>query len=328
MFITDKGMKNSSAKYFPRDTVVVAMYGATAAQVGILRFECTSNQAVCGLLPNKAFSPDFVYYFFTHNKDSLAAKAQGGAQPNISQEKIKQVVIPVPPLAEQQEIVGYLDKAFAKIDALKKNAEQQLSDAKALFSAALEESMTPKEGWLHVKFGDIATYHKETFQGPGLPYIGMENIEGNTGQLLSHSYSDTVLSNSFRFKSGEVLYGRLRPYLKKVCVATFDGCCSTEIFPISSNRVLSPYLKYWFLTDTITNKINETCSGCRMPRGNMNEVKKFNFSYPKTLPEQQAIVAHLDTLSSKVNQLQDNYNKILRECDALKQALLREIFEQ
>lgn len=46
------------------------------------------------------------------------------------------------------------------------------------------------------------------------------------------------------------------------------------------------------------------------------------------LPEQQAIVAHLDTLSSKVNQLQDNYNKILRECDALKQALLREIFEQ
>ena len=91
MFITEKGLKESSAKYYPKNTVVVAMYGATAAQVGILRIKATSNQAVCGILPHKDFLPEFVYYWFSSIEDMLAAQAQGGAQPNISQQKIKKV---------------------------------------------------------------------------------------------------------------------------------------------------------------------------------------------------------------------------------------------
>lgn len=63
-----------------------------------------------------------------------------------------------------------------------------------------------------------------------------------------------------------------------------------------------------------------------MPRGNMNEVKKFLFFYPSK-QAQHSIVSHLDALSAKVNQLKENYKTILSECDALKQALLREIFE-
>ena len=73
MFITEKGLKESSAKYYPENTVVVAMYGATAAQVGILRIKSTSNQAVCGILPHKDFLPDFVYYWFSSIEDKLAA---------------------------------------------------------------------------------------------------------------------------------------------------------------------------------------------------------------------------------------------------------------
>ena len=138
MFITQKGLENSSAKYYPIDTVVVAMYGATAAQVGILKIEATSNQAVCGILPNKKFLPEFLYYFFCYRKEFLASQAQGGAQPNISQVKIKNLEVPVPPLSEQQRIVDYLDSAFAKIDAMKANAEKALNEAKALFQASLK----------------------------------------------------------------------------------------------------------------------------------------------------------------------------------------------
>ena len=76
--ISEEGLKNSSAKYYPINTVLVAMYGATAAQCGILKFEATSNQAVCGILPHKDFSPEFVYFYFTFIKDYLAAQAQGG----------------------------------------------------------------------------------------------------------------------------------------------------------------------------------------------------------------------------------------------------------
>ena len=166
MFITQTGLANSSAKYYPIDTVVVAMYGATAAQVGILKIESTSNQAVCGILPNNKFLPEFLYYFFCYRKEFLASQAQGGAQPNISQVKIKNLEVPVPSLSEQQSIVDYLDSAFAKIDAMKANAEKALNEAKALFQASLKEMLEPKEGWEEKTLGELCEiYGRIGFRG-------------------------------------------------------------------------------------------------------------------------------------------------------------------
>lgn len=140
MYITEEGVKNSSAKYFPVNTLLVAMYGATAAQVGILKFRATSNQAVCGILPSKEFVPEYVYYWFKHIENDLASQAQGGAQPNISQQKIKKVEIPIISISEQQEIVQKLDalsdnmqkleeinrKVIAECDALKQSILRQI----------------------------------------------------------------------------------------------------------------------------------------------------------------------------------------------------------
>lgn len=139
MFITEEGMKNSSAKYYPIDTVVVAMYGATAAQVGILKISSTSNQAVCGLLPNSDNLPEFVYYWFRFRQDFLASQAQGGAQPNISQIKIKNLDYPIMPLPEQERIVTRLDALSAKVAALEANYTQTVAECDALKQALLRE---------------------------------------------------------------------------------------------------------------------------------------------------------------------------------------------
>ena len=139
MFITEKGLKESSAKYYPENTVVVAMYGATAAQVGILRIKATSNQAVCGILPHKDFLPEFVYYWFSSIEDKLAAQAQGGAQPNISQQKIKKVEIPIYFITEQQSIVATLDSLKSKVDRLQANFEKISQECDALKQALLRE---------------------------------------------------------------------------------------------------------------------------------------------------------------------------------------------
>ena len=139
MFITEKGLKESSAKYYPENTVVVAMYGATAAQVGILRIKSTSNQAVCGILPHKDFLPDFVYYWFSSIEDKLAAQAQGGAQPNISQQKIKKVEIPIYSITEQQSIVATLDSLKSKVDRLKANYAKISQECAALKQAILRQ---------------------------------------------------------------------------------------------------------------------------------------------------------------------------------------------
>ena len=157
LYISEEGLRNSSAKYYPINTVLIAMYGATAAQCGILKFEATSNQAVCGVLPQKDFLPEFVYSYFVYIKDALAAQAQGGAQPNISQEKIKNVYFPCIPLSEQKLIVSRLDAAFSHIDELKANAEKQLSEARALFQKSLAKAMEPKEDWKFYHLQDICT---------------------------------------------------------------------------------------------------------------------------------------------------------------------------
>ena len=139
MFITEKGLKESSAKYYPENTVVVAMYGATAAQVGILRIKSTSNQAVCGILPHKDFLPEFVYYWFSSIEDKLAAQAQGGAQPNISQQKIKKVEIPIYSVTEQQSIVAALDSLKSKVDRLQENYDKISQECDALKQAILRK---------------------------------------------------------------------------------------------------------------------------------------------------------------------------------------------
>lgn len=139
MFITEKGLKESSAKYYPENTVVVAMYGATAAQVGILRIKATSNQAVCGILPHKDFLPEYVYYWFSSIEDKLAAQAQGGAQPNISQQKIKKVEIPIYSITDQQSIVETLDTLKSKVDRLQENFDKISQECDALKQAILRQ---------------------------------------------------------------------------------------------------------------------------------------------------------------------------------------------
>lgn len=330
VYFDPKSYTEDLSKYliYP-DDILIAMSGGTTGKLGINTSNRTFylNQRVGVFRENKKYLNHRYLFYYLHTKSEESLKiAAGAAQPNLSTAQIKSFLIPVPSLSEQQSIVDYLDSAFAKIDAMKANAEKALNEAKALFQASLKEMLEPKEGWEEKKFGEVCWYSKNNGLHKGTKYVGMEHIEQGTGNLLGTISSDDVLSNTFAFNKGDVLYGRLRPYLKKVIVANFDGCCSTEIFPIQSKKIIPPFLMYWFLTDKITNQINATCAGCRMPRGNMNDVLKFDISFPSSF-EQQSIVATLDSLKSKVDHLQENYNKISQECDALKQAILRQVFE-
>lgn len=125
-FITQAGLKNSSAKIFPPGTVLVAMYGATAGQVGILRIAAATNQAVCGILPNESVFPDFLYYFLLSQKRLLVSQAVGNAQPNISQQKVRNLRLALPTINEQKRIASALDEAYLEIDKVREITEEKL----------------------------------------------------------------------------------------------------------------------------------------------------------------------------------------------------------
>lgn len=140
LFITEKGLKNSSAKLFPKNTVLIAMYGATAGQVGILRFESSTNQAICGILPNNNFLPEFIYYTFTAGKASLIKQAVGGAQPNISQIKIKNTFIPILSTTEQKTLVAKLDSLSVETKKLETIYKRKLINLEELKKSILNKA--------------------------------------------------------------------------------------------------------------------------------------------------------------------------------------------
>lgn len=137
--ITELGLKNSSAKIFPKNTVLVAMYGATAGQVGILGIEASTNQAVCGIFPNEKVYSVYLFNFLSTQLDQLLGLRSGIARLNLSQEKIRNFRIPVPPLNIQQQIVAEceaVDKAVEQAQIEIQNAKQAIADAFATAAQA------------------------------------------------------------------------------------------------------------------------------------------------------------------------------------------------
>ncbi len=129
--ITEKGLNNSSAKIFPINTVVVAMYGATAGQVGILKSQMATNQAVCGIFPNEKLVPEYLYYILKSLKKKMIVSCVGGAQPNISQRIIRGLEIPLPPIEIQRQIVAEIEDIENEIIEYKKQivvSEQKIKD--------------------------------------------------------------------------------------------------------------------------------------------------------------------------------------------------------
>lgn len=143
--ITEEGLANSSAKLFPAGTVLVAMYGATAGQVGILRTEAATNQAVCGIYPHQNFLPEFLFYYFTGYKSTLLNEVSGVAQPNLSQAKIRNVPLPVISVSDQRAVVKELDSAFSKIEALTDALSKKQNAYLSLKSAILAQELQPPQ---------------------------------------------------------------------------------------------------------------------------------------------------------------------------------------
>ncbi len=140
--VTNTAIKNSSAKLFPKDTVLIAMYGATVGKTAILAREATTNQAICAILPNyDIFIPDYLRFYIMTIRDKFLSQRYGGAQPNISQTIIKNTVIPLPQLPEQKKIAHILSKIQQAIETQAKIIKTTQELKKALMQKLFTEGL-------------------------------------------------------------------------------------------------------------------------------------------------------------------------------------------
>ena len=116
--ISKKAFENSSVRLNPKGSVLMAMYGATIGKLGILGIEATTNQACCACVPYAGIYNRYLFYFLLSYRKQFMEMGAGGAQPNISKEKIVQTLFPLPPLAEQKRIVTKLDQLLSLCDSM------------------------------------------------------------------------------------------------------------------------------------------------------------------------------------------------------------------
>ena len=119
-YITKKALDETSAKLNPTGSILMAMYGATIGKTGILTYPATTNQACCACT-DYHIEQMFLFYFLLANRNYFIALGGGGAQPNISKEKIVNTLFPLPPLKEQQRIVTKIEELFIYLNKIMEN---------------------------------------------------------------------------------------------------------------------------------------------------------------------------------------------------------------
>ena len=285
--------------------------------------------------------PQYLYFYLISVKDYFANNAVGATVKSLRRRHFTDLEVPLPSLEKQREIVNKLDSAFTEIDLLEENLELVEERSNELLYSLLNESFTYPSAEADsdialssreikakmVRLKDVISFDKK--QGLfDLPYVGLEDIESNTGSHLGSREPRKVKSNSFAFTSNHLLYGRLRPYLNKVLLPDFDGHCSTEIFPIKVTEDISrEYLYYWFRLPSTVEAIDGTSTGARMPRANMDEVLEFTIPLPPK-EKQGQIVQKLDTAFAEIELLKAQI-KIEKDCAlALRQSLLSSALTQ
>ena len=267
---------------------------------------------------------DIKYIGYCLQSLDLSKYKQGAAIPHIYfRDYGERLVKVVDSLSEQKEIVEYLDSSFAKIDKLKENAAKNLEEAKALFQSALKDALESKKGWEYKALKDICT---QLFAGGDVPkpnvskkattdfYIpiysnGVEN-EGLYGYTDDARVNEPAVTISARGTIG-ALFRRYKPFFPAIRLIT----------AVPNKDLLSvEFLFYTLKVFTVRN------SGTSIPQLTIPNIKKVTIPIPP-LSEQQEIVSRLDSLNENVKKLQQNYSRICSECDALKQSILRQVFE-
>ena len=258
-FITEEGLKNSSAKMYESDTVLIAMYGATIGATSILKMNACTNQACAAFKKNEQVIPEYLYYFLRSQKDKFVKDGVGGAQPNISAGYLKKVEMELPSIDEQRIIVNILDKISNII--VNRNQEMiSLDDLiKARFVEMFGDVIHNSKKWQVCLFAEITSSRlgkmldaKQQTGRNSYPYLANFNVQWFRFNLenLNKMDFDEKDRAEFELREGDLL----------VCEGGEIGRCAVwhnELQPCFFQKalhrvrcnhqiILPDYLAWWF----------------------------------------------------------------------------------
>lgn len=285
------------------------------------------------LKPIDQLDTKFFYYFLK----SIKLRDLGYAR---HFKLLKQVPIPLPSLLEQGEIVAYLDKEFALIDALREKATQQLQATKDLFQTQLKQLLTPKQGWEEKKLGEVAT---SMYRGSGITRAqvkpsGISCVRyGEIYTTYQYAFKECVshtneleISPRKYFEHGDLLFAitgeSVEDIGKTIAYLGTDKCLAGGDIVVMKHNQNAKYLSYALSTPAAIKQKGAGKTKLKVVHTNVPALQSITIPLPSLL-EQEEIVRKLDALSEQCRQLEENYRQTISLCNDLKQAVLRQVFE-
>lgn len=299
------------------------------------------NQALLKLTPNKRIDNRYLKYWMSSPDfdERIQENTVGAAIKNVASVKVlKQIDVPVAPLAEQKQIVAILDQAFAAIDQAKANIEKNIENAKELFQSKLNEIFSQKgDGWEEKTLGEICEKTKN------IKWQDYTNEEFEYVELSSVSRDSLLVTETTRInkenapsrakkiiQEGDVIFATTRPTLKRATIinSDLDGqICSTGYVVLRPKQNISPHwIFFYLLTLTFMDRMESLQRGASYPAVTDNDVKGSTLSLPLSKELEKLSISRMNILRSSSNELIFRYQKKLSSLEDVKKSILQKAF--
>jgi type I restriction enzyme S subunit len=341
--ITELGLQKSSAKVFPENSVILS----TRAPIGHLAINevpMSTNQGCRGIVPSEKLQVWFLYYFLKMNVELLDSLGTGATFKELSTKALAGVVIPIPPLPEQQRIVSILDEAFAAIDKAKANAEQNLKNAKELFESYLQGVFEKKgDGWaekplinLTTKIGSGATPRggQKSYKTEGISLVRSMNVHDSEFRKKNLAFIDEQQAKALdnvTLQENDVLLNITGASVARCCVIPKGYLPARVNQHVSIIRANKEIIDPIFLNLLLTSKYYKDQllftgeQGATRQAITKAQIEVFKIDFP-SLEVQKTIVQQLDALGAKTQKMEAIYQKKIADLEELKKSVLQKAF--
>lgn len=348
--VTELAVRECNLRFYPKNSVIIAMYGATIGKVGYLSIETSTNQACCVLPPNNGIESKYIQYVFLSAKPQLLVDAIGGGQPNISQDVIKNTRIPVPNISEQTAIATYLDNKCSKIDNVITTQEKRVELLRELKQSIITRAVTRginpdakmKDSgveWIGeipdhwevtplkhiIKFVNGFAFNSNDFDSDGdMPVYRIGDIANDKVSTDSCVYVEKQESlQSFEVKEGDILLAMSGATTGKIgLVSDQKGYINQRVGIIRSN--IQKWVFLSLKTSLFAEYIYLSAIGSAQPN-----ISTENFgNYVIALPPKEEIKSIVENIIKQITRLDSSITKALRQIELLKeykQSLITEV---
>lgn len=348
--LTTKGLAEKNLTILEEGTLIYSIF-ATIGKVAELKIKAVTNQALLGLTLIDENQKKFVKYYLNFLENHVLSFSTSNTQNNINLEKFKN--FPILFSIEQQKIANFLDEKSKIFDEAISRKEQLISKLELAKQSLISEVVTgklkiiennsklqtikreqnelkpsgvewlgdiPKE-WKSRKLKHLTIFNNEKSNELDFK-IALENIESKTTKYIETK--ENVFSDmGIIFKSGDILFGKLRPYLAKVHIPNKNGICVGDFFVLSAISKISfnSFIKYLMVSDIFIDLVNGSTYGTKMPRASWDFVGNLKSPFP-SLEEQQKISKYLDEKLIHFDNTIEKTKQSIKKLKLAKEALI------